>query len=200
MGDIISAVVSETSAEGANHMKDICLHASMAKNRRPGKTGYSPRSLVFGVDEKLILSGLNHYLEEPDDAALKNAAQSRSIQDSLAFRRSAMKAVIELDHSQKWAEAIKFPSRPTEVQLFLPGHQVALWRKQKAQPLKGRGAKIPQRWRLGVVIGHEWDGNRMTDTYWVSSEGRCYLVAGEHMRHAEMEEVLSREMKSCRMT
>ena len=77
---------------------------------------------MFGVDEKLILSGLNHYLEEPDDAALKNAAQSRSIQDSLAFRRSAMKAVIELDHSQKWAEAIKFPSRPTEVQLFLPGH------------------------------------------------------------------------------
>ena len=43
------------------------------------------------------------------------------------------------------------------------------------------------------MIGHEWDGKRMIDTYWISSEGRCYLVAGEHMRHAEMEEVLTRD-------
>ena len=42
----------------------------MAKNRRPGKTGYSPRALVFGIDERLVASGLNHYLEEPDDASV----------------------------------------------------------------------------------------------------------------------------------
>jgi len=42
MGDIIAAIVSETGAMGFTHMRDVCLHASMAKNRRPGKTGYSP--------------------------------------------------------------------------------------------------------------------------------------------------------------
>ena len=80
MGDIITAVVMETRARGSIHLQDLCLHASMAKHRRPGKTGYSPRALVFGVDEKLMLSGLTHYLEEPDDAALANANQDAEIQ------------------------------------------------------------------------------------------------------------------------
>ena len=118
----------------------------MAKNRRPGKTGYSPRSMVFGVDEKLVLSGLNHYLEEPDDAALQNLGKEHIVKRSMDFRKAAMKAVVELDHSTKWQEAIKFPSRPHEVTLFLPGHQVAFWRKAQNQNLKGRMARIPARW------------------------------------------------------
>ena len=70
LGDIIEAVVLETSPIGFQQMSDVCLHASMAKNRRPGRTGFSPRSLVFGCDERLIASGLSHYLEQPDDAAI----------------------------------------------------------------------------------------------------------------------------------
>ena len=74
LGDIVTAVVTETGANGLGAMRDVCLHASFTKNRRPGKSGYSPRSLVFGVDERLVLSGLNHYLEEPDDAAMQNGS------------------------------------------------------------------------------------------------------------------------------
>ena len=192
LGDIVHAVVAETGAVGYSQMRDVCLHASMSKNRRPGKTGYSPRSLVFGVDERLAVSGLNHYLEEPDDAAIANAQKDPQLLQSLQFRKQAMKAVIDLDHSTKWAEAIKFPSRPVEVSLFLPGHQVAFWKKAMTS-LKGRAARSIARWRLGVIIGHEWDHNHMSDSYWISSEGRLFLVPGQHVRHAEMEEVLSRE-------
>ena len=64
LGDIIEAIVNETSPVGFSQMCDVCLHASMAKNRRPGRTGFSPRALVFGCDERLIASGLNHYLEQ----------------------------------------------------------------------------------------------------------------------------------------
>ena len=39
MGDIIDSVVVETGAVGFGQMQDVVLHASMAKNRRPGKTG-----------------------------------------------------------------------------------------------------------------------------------------------------------------
>ena len=56
-------------------MTGLALHASMVKNRRPGRTGYSPRSLVFGLDERLVASGLNHYLEEPDDSSLQASRQ-----------------------------------------------------------------------------------------------------------------------------
>ena len=65
LGDIISVTVMETGATGFQQMKDVAIHFCMAKNRRPGKTGHPPRALVFGVDERLVASGLNHYLEEP---------------------------------------------------------------------------------------------------------------------------------------
>ena len=42
-------------------------------------------------------------------------------------------------------------------------------------------------------VGHEWDGTAQRDSYWVSYGGKCFLVAGTHMRHAEFEESLSQE-------
>ena len=95
-------------------MNDLALHASMAKNRRPGRTGYSPRSLVFGLDERLVASGLNHYLEEPDDSSMQASRQDQACHQSLQIRKAAMKAIIELDHSDTWTGALRFPSRKAE--------------------------------------------------------------------------------------
>ena len=75
---------------------------------------------MFGVDERLIASGLNHYLEEPDDAAITAVQEEREHRTSMEIRKAAMKAVIELDHSEKWAEAIKYPSRTEAANFFLP--------------------------------------------------------------------------------
>ena len=127
------------------------LHSSMAKNRRPGRTGYSPRSLVFGLEERLIASGLSHYLEQPDDASIEHHSRDPVARMSQRIRCEAMKAVIELDHSDKWAQAIKFPSRKAEVTLFLPGHQVIFWKQAtKGTKLGGRRRRTPARWAYGV--------------------------------------------------
>ena len=77
----------------------------------------------------------------------------------------------------------------------MPGHQVFFWKKaQTASNLKGRGAKLAERWYgPGVIIGHEWDQAASRDSYWVSYGGRCFLVAGTHLRHAEQEECLSHD-------
>ena len=90
LGDIITATVMETSPVGIDQMKDVCMHAAMAKNRRPGKGGFAQRILVFGVDERLIASGLNHYLEEPDDAAITVANANKTYPDSMAIRKAAI--------------------------------------------------------------------------------------------------------------
>ena len=90
LGDIIEAVILETSPVGYTQMSDICLHASMAKNRRPGRTGFSPSALAFGCDERLTASGLNHYLEQPDDAAITASTSDKAYKQSMDFRRSAM--------------------------------------------------------------------------------------------------------------
>ena len=106
-----------------------------------------------------------------------------------------MKALIDLDHSEKWRDAIKFPSRKSECSMFLPGNQIFFWKKSNTQSnLKGKQARLTERWYgPGTVIGHEWDGEAKRDSYWVSYGGKCFLVAGTHMRHAEFEECLSQE-------
>ena len=76
LGDVIAVTAQEVGAQGFQQMQDVCLHACMVKNRRPGGTGYSPRTLVFGVDERLVASGLNHYLEQPDDASSAAASDA----------------------------------------------------------------------------------------------------------------------------
>ena len=83
LGDIIIATVMETSPVGYNQMRDVCMHAATAQNRRPGKTCYSPRTLVFGVDERLVAFCLNHYLEEPDDAAIIIVIEGREYRTSI---------------------------------------------------------------------------------------------------------------------
>ena len=180
LGHIIEAVVLETSPVGHAQMSDICLHASMAKNRRPGRTGYSPRSLVFGCDERLIASGLNHYLEQPDDAAITASTTDSAYRRSMDFRRVAMKAVIELDHSEKWSQAIKMPSRPEVPNVFLPGNQVFFWRTA-GKAKKGRISRSATACWEGpaVVIGHEWDDGVQKNSYWIRSAGRCRLVPGK---------------------
>ena len=195
LADIISVTVAETGVVGFQQMQDVCLHTCMVKNRRPGRTGYSPRSLVFGVDERLVASGLTHYLEVPDDAAIAASNDDPVFKKSMEIRKSAMRAIIDLDHSEKWREAIKFLSRKSECAMFLPGHQVFFWKKaQQASNLRGHRARIVERWYgPGVVIGHEWDQQAQRDSYWVSYGGKCFLVAGTHMRHAEFEECLSQE-------
>ena len=72
LGDIIEAVVLASAPVGLQQMKDVCLHASMAKNRIPGRTGYSPRALVFGCDEQslMTLPGVTHLLEQAGTAQL----------------------------------------------------------------------------------------------------------------------------------
>ena len=70
LADIANATIAESGTKGAQQMSDVLLIASAAKNRRPGRTGYSPRAFVFGSDDRLVASNLNHFLEEPDDASV----------------------------------------------------------------------------------------------------------------------------------
>ena len=86
---------------------------------------------MFGLDERLVASGLSHYLEEPDDASVTAAVSNPVLRKSMQIRKAAVKALIDLDHSEKWADAIKFPSRASHCAMSLPGHQVFSWKRQR---------------------------------------------------------------------
>lgn len=61
LSDIIHAVLAEANVIGPERMHEVRRMASLAKNRRQGSTGYSPRTLIDGLDERSITSGLDHY-------------------------------------------------------------------------------------------------------------------------------------------
>ena len=168
----------ETSPIGFAQMSDACLHASMAKNRRPGRTGFSPRALGFGCDERLIASGLSHYLAQPDDAAIHASTTDTFYKRSIDCRRAAMRSIVELDHSTKWSNAIKQPVRPEVPTVYLPGYQVFFHRKGKGN--KGRRSRSAARCWEGpaVVIGHEWGDGTQRNSYWIRCAGQCRQIPG----------------------
>lgn len=116
-------------------MKDVLRAASSAKNRRPERIGYSPRAFIYGLYEILLASGLAHYPEQPNDAVFTrdDPADLRS----MTYRTLAMKAVIDLGHSERWKDAIKYPSKPIEAKYVLPGEQVFFWKR-------GRHARLTE--------------------------------------------------------
>ena len=154
-------IVQEENVRGYREMETVCRHA--AKNRRPGRSGYSPRATVFGFDETRFASGLGHYLEKPDDAALSQVTDDSIMAKSTRIREAALKAIITLDHHDKWMEGCRYPSR-TSTGPYFPGDQVFYWRKAKGpKNLKGRMARLYERWRgVGVIIGREWDTKNQT--------------------------------------
>lgn len=62
--DHIQAIIPDTRVAGKEQMHDVLLMTTLAKHGRPGRIGYSPRALIFGLVEKLLASGLGHYLEQ----------------------------------------------------------------------------------------------------------------------------------------
>ena len=100
-------------------MSDVLLIASAAKNRRPGHTGYSPRAFVFGLDDRLVASNLNHFLEEPDDASVEAHKTDPTLNKARQLRKIATKAVIELDQSDKLQHVRILPDLQRRIFFYL---------------------------------------------------------------------------------
>lgn len=89
---ITQAVIVDTHVVGPDQMTYVLLRAVLATHRRPGRTRYRPRACIEGLGERRSTSGLDHYLEQPPDAALSRilAAHTRL----MLYRMLAMLAVI----------------------------------------------------------------------------------------------------------
>ena len=114
---------------------------------------------------------------------------------SMEIRKAAVEAVVELDHSEKWAQAIKFPSRNEPPTFFVPGSQCFLYSAAERKNRKGgQSRSTPGNWHgPAVVIGIELDKDQQKESFWIRYNGRFRLVSSENLRYATMEEVMSRE-------
>ena len=194
ISDMLDAFVRDLAVAGSDEMEMALCHCSAAKNRRPGRTGFSPRAAVFGVDERLPGSILSHRLEHPDEVAVSLAATDPQLARSNQIRAAAMRSVIELDHAEKWRMGLK-TRRSAMPQEYTSGDAVYYWVSQGApRARKPRRHRTVDRWHgPAVIIGHEWDHRRETRAYWVSHAGILKLIPAEHLRPVTDEEAFTTE-------
>lgn len=88
----------------------------------------------------------------------------------MTSRKLALTAVLDLECSQRWTEAIKYPSRPIAAKYDFFGEPVLFWRRGRPARFKedqdtrkelnnSRLARNVDRWYgPAVVSGHEDDG------------------------------------------
>lgn len=156
---VIQAMLYETKVSGKEQMTVVLRMTSLAKNRRPGTSGYSPRALRYGIDERIMVSGLDHYLEQPNGAALTrdDTAHARSME----HRMLAMKAVIKIDHLERWQEAIRYPCstggsnlRRTRRIRVLLGKRLTRSSKGSEKSLKGSTSRpaLQEKWKGGTAL------------------------------------------------
>ena len=138
LGDIVRLTVEEQAVDNAEEMKLVMYYASMVKNRRVDRSGYSPRERVFGSSDRLPGSAIDSFENREnvsgDEQAMINGAHRRS----LRLRSAAMAALVRLDHADRYRRAVVAGLRtPT---LDVPqGTQVFYWRVGKTRKnMKGR--------------------------------------------------------------
>lgn len=109
---IMHAILEETTVAGTEQLNFVLLMAPWAKHRRPGTTGYSPKALIYWLDERVVANGLGHVLEQPNDTAITRHVPAHTI--TIQYRKMAMRPVSALKHTERWQAAIRYPSRPAD--------------------------------------------------------------------------------------
>lgn len=155
---------------------DAIAAVNHARNTLRSRSGYSPRQWVFGCQPREVPN-----LEDGPTgnwSAASGVTADRKMARLHAIRIGAKVAHFQTQSVEAVKKALQHRNRVTNAK-FEAGELVYAFREAK-----GRGKKWASKW-LGpaVVIGPE--GNN----YWVARGGRCLLVAGEHLRPAEHEEV-----------
>ena len=132
LGDIIRLAVEEQAIDDVDEMKLNMHYASMVKNRRVDRSGYSPRERVFGCSDRLPGSAIDSFENREnvsgDEQALINGAHRRSLQ----LRSAAMAALVRLGHADRYRRAVVAGLRtPT---LDVPqGTQIFYWQVGKTK-------------------------------------------------------------------
>lgn len=181
--EVARKLVDEMSLAGERDMKTLASAVSAAMNDRVRSSGCSAYQWVFGKNPRV-----------PDDVLSPDgkfeALQAMELDDELRKRAQVRAQADEKMAAYRLNEAVRTAilrkSHPIKED-YQPGDLVAFWREAKyKQGKKGqKGKRIPAAWYRGIVIGpHKGDGTPKQNNYWVTSNGRCLLVAREQMRPA----------------
>ncbi|CAE7476031.1 RE1 [Symbiodinium microadriaticum] len=165
--DMLRTVIRQTGAKGREQMKGVAREVGWAKNSLVREHGWAPNALVFGKEPRVF--GELHSQGEP------NAFHPRvGDADSEVARRMRYRYHAKIEYIKSQARHMLARTAHNRVRKITNpriGQLVFFWRAEKK--------KEPSRWvGPGYIVGLQ--GHNA----WVAVGGRCFLVAGEHLREA----------------
>ena len=181
--DTAQKLVDEMVLRGDRDMRTLGCAVAAAMNDRIRSSGCSAYQWLFGKSPQIPEDVLS-----PDGKF--EALQAMELDEELRRRNRIRAMADEKISAYRLNEAVRTAilrkSHPMKDD-YEPGELVAFWREAKyRQGKKGqKGKRIPASWYRGVVVGpRKGDGATKQNNFWVTSNGRCILVAKEQMRPA----------------
>ena len=174
-------LIDEHHITGRLGMKMLASSVGASMNDRVRTSGCSANEWVFGKHPKVPVDLLS-----PDGKlqALQGMDADQELRLRQQIRASADAKLAEFSVNQSLSKAILRLGRPTR-QSYEPGELVAFWREARTRkdPKTRKPRRLPAGWCRGSVIGPH-RGDEGQSNYWVTSNGRCLLVAKEQLRPA----------------
>ena len=168
--DMITTTIRHTQARGREQVRSLAREVSWAKNSLTREHGWSPVALVFGREPRVFGE-----LVEQGNATGYHPQVGDSGSEVAMRMRYRYHAKLEYTRSQaRHMLAKTVQQRTRRVTVPQVGQLVFFWRKEKSKDRPSQSKWVGP----GYVVGTQ------KSNAWVACGGRCFLVAGEHLREA----------------
>ena len=165
--DMLRTVVRQTNPKGRESMRAVARETVWAKNTLVREHGWAPVALVFGKEPRVY--GELHSQGEPHAFHPRVGDPDSEVAKRMQYRYHAKLEYVKSQARQMLARTAH--NRVRKITNPKVGQLVFFWR--------GERKKEPSRWvGPGYVVGIQGSNA------WVAVSGRCFLVAGEHLREA----------------
>ena len=165
--DMLRTVVRQTSPKGRDHMRGVAREVAWSKNTLAREHGWAPVALVFGKEPRVF--GELHQEGAANAFHPQVGDPGSEVARRMQYRCHAKMEYVKSQARQMLARTAH--NRVRKITNPRIGQMVFFWRSERK--------KEPSKWvGPGYVVGIQ-GGNA-----WVAVGGRCFLVAGEHLREA----------------
>ena len=168
--DMLHKTIRHTQPKGREEMRKLAREVAWAKNSLVREHGWSPVSLVFGREPRVY--GELHQGGNPVSYHPSVGDPDSDVASRMRFRYHAKMEFIKSQARQMILRTAH--NRTRRLPIPKVGQLVFFWRAENHKKRDSQSKWVGP----GYVVGIQ-DRNA-----WVACGGRCFLVAGEHLREA----------------
>ncbi|CAE7195067.1 RE1 [Symbiodinium sp. CCMP2592] len=168
--DMLFATIRQTATVGREDMRKLAREVACAKNSLVREHGWAPVALVFGREPRVF--GEMYHQGNPTAYHPSVGEKGSDVASRMRFRYHAKMEFVRSQARQMLLRTAHNRTRKLPVPKI--GQMVFFWRAEKSKKGDSQSKWVGP----GYVVGLQ-DGNA-----WVAIGGRCFLVAGEHLREA----------------